>query len=118
MITTRFYYDSLNERNKKIYRAIYDGIKNYKSYVEVPGVELLNSTVGYIYHCVLWDNPFFFTIGEYAMQRAVTSDGKRIRITTLCDSNSEKIYREKIESVINEILKTVDCQVELTHFFI
>ena len=106
MITTRYYYNKLNDRDRKIYRAIYNGIKNYKPYVEVPGVELRNQTVGYIYHCVLWDNPFFFAIGEYAMQRAVTPDGKRIRITALCDANSEKVYRSRVESVINEILKT------------
>lgn len=106
MITTRFYYSLLSERDKKIYKAIYDGIKNYRPYVEVPDVSLSNTNVGYVYHSVLWDNPFFFAIGEYAMQKAVYDNGKKIKITALCDAHTEKMYRERVQAVINEILKT------------
>jgi len=115
MINTRYYYSGLSEKNKKIYRAIYDGIKNYKKTVEVPGVDLANQNVGYIYHCVLWDNPFFFTIGEYAMQKAVTHDRKRINITTLCDRYTEQERREQVEKVVNEILRTPGLN-EMTDF--
>lgn len=106
MITARYYYSILSENNKKIYKAIYEGIKNFRPYVEVPGVSLNNANVGYVYHCVLWDNPFFFAIGEYAMQQAVYDNGKKIKITALCDPNTEKVYREQVQAVINEILKT------------
>lgn len=106
MITARYYYSILSENNKKIYKAIYEGIKNFRPYVEVPGVALNNTNVGYVYHCVLWDNPFFFAIGEYAMQQAVYDNGKKIKITALCNPNTEKVYREQVQAVINEILKT------------
>lgn len=106
MITARYYYSKLSDNNQKIYKAIYEGIKNFRPYVEVPGVSLNNANVGYVYHCVLWDNPFFFAIGEYAMQQAVFDDGKKIKITALCDPNTEKLYREQVQAVINEILKT------------
>ena len=106
MITTRYYYSILSEQEKKIYKAIYDGIKNYKPYVEVPGIPLSNQSVGFVYHCVLWDNPYFFTVGEYAMQQAVSADGKRIKITTLCDARAEQRYRSEIQNIINTILKT------------
>ena len=105
MITTRYYYSRLNERDKKIYNAIYDGIMRYKSEVEVPGVNLSDSLVGKIYHCVLWDNPFIFSVGEYAMWHALSDDGKRIRMTTLCDNTSEKEFRRQIENTVNEFLK-------------
>lgn len=105
MITTRYYYSILSEQDKKIYRAIYDGIKNYRPYVEVPGISLSNVNVGFVYHCVLWDNPYFFAIGEYAMQQAVYDNGKKIKITALCNSHTEKIYRERVQKNINEILK-------------
>lgn len=104
MITTRYYYDRLNARDKKIYKAIYDGIMNYKSYVEVPGVDLSENNVGWIYHCVLWDNPFIFSVGEYAMWHALSSDKKKIKMTTLCDKNTEKAYRKQIEDEVNKIL--------------
>jgi len=106
MITSRYYYSQLSEKNKKIYKAIYDGIKNYQQYVEVPDVTLSDANVGFVYHCVLWDNPYFFAIGEYAMQQAVSSDGKKIKITSLCDAKTEKLYRDKVQTVINEILQT------------
>lgn len=104
MITTRFYYEQLSEKHKKIYIAIYDGIMNYKPYVEIPGANLHAHTVGWIYHCILWDNPFIFSVGEYAMWNAVSPDKTRINMTTLCDSASEKIYRKEIEDAVNKIL--------------
>lgn len=104
MITARYYYSKLSEQNKKIYKAIYEGIKNYRPYAEVPGITLSNASVSYVYHCVLWDNPFFFAIGEYAMQQAVYDNGKKIKITALCDPKTEKKYREQVQKVINEIL--------------
>ena len=110
MITTRYYYDKLNQKDKKIYKAIYDGIMHYKSYVEVPGVNLHEGTVGWIYHCVLWDNPFIFSVGEYAMWHAVNEDKSRIKMTTLCDTSSEKKYRKQIENKVNKILSVPGLQ--------
>lgn len=110
MITTRYYYDKLSQRDKKIYKAIYDGIMHYKPYVEVPGVNLHENTVGWIYHCVLWDNPFIFSVGEYAMWHAVSADKSRIKMTTLCDTSSEKKYRKQIEDEVNKILSAPGLQ--------
>lgn len=104
MITTRYYYEQLNRREKKIYKAIYDGIMQFKEFVEVPGVDLNENTVGWIYHCVLWDNPYIFTVGEYAMWHALDSSKKRIKMTVLCDANSEKLYRKELEDAVNRIL--------------
>lgn len=94
----------LTEKNKKIYSAIYDGIKMYKPYVEVPGIKLENRNVGFIYQCVLWDNPFFFAVGEYAMHQAVMVNEEKIKITTLCDPPTEQIYRNRVQDVVNKIL--------------
>lgn len=104
MITSRYYYDRLNERDKRIYKEIYNGIMHFKPYVEVPGADLSDNNVGWIYHCVLWDNPFIFFVGEYAMWHAVTTDRKRIKMTTLCDKHSERVYRKQIEDEVNKIL--------------
>lgn len=104
MITTRYYYDRLNQDEKKIYKAIYKGIMNFQEYVTVPGVTLNDNKVGWIYHYVLWDNPFIFSVGEYAMWNAVSPDNKQIRMTVLCDSETEKEYRRELESVVNQIL--------------
>lgn len=102
MIIDRYYFNKLNSDEKKIYSAIYNGIKDYKDYVEVPGVTLNNKVVGVVYYFLLLDNPFFFSIGEYAMQHAV--DGNRIKITSIFDKTREAIGRNKIEVEINEIL--------------
>ena len=110
MINTRYYYDRLNKQDKKIYKAVYDGIMQYKEYVEVPGVALTQNKVGWIYHCVLWDNPFIFSVGEYAMWHAVSSDMSRIKMTTLCDVSSEKRYRKQIEDAVNKILSAPGLQ--------
>ena len=104
MITTRYYYNQLNDRDKKIYKAIYDGIMRYKKYVEVPGVNLTENSVGWIYHCVLWDNPFIFSVGEYAMWHAVSNDKTKINMTTLCNSESEKKLRKQVEQAVNQIM--------------
>lgn len=110
MITTRYYYNRLSQRDKKIYKAIYEGIMNYKPYVEVPGVDLNENTVGWVYHCVLWDNPYIFSIGEYAMWHAVSGDKTRIKITTLCDAETEKKYRVQVQEIVNKILSVPGLQ--------
>jgi hypothetical protein len=104
MITTRYYYDKLNKRDKQIYKAIYDGIMKYEQYVEVPDIVLTEQKVGWIYHCVLWDNPYIFSIGEYAMWHAVDEDKTKIKITTLYNPEFEKSCREKVECEVNKIL--------------
>lgn len=88
---------------------------NYKPYVEVPGVNLHENTVGWIYHCVLWDNPFIFSVGEYAMWHAVSEDKSRIKMTTFCDISSEIKYRKKIEEEVNKILAVPGLQ-KMTDF--
>ena len=115
MITTRYYYNKLNIKDRKIYKAIYDGIMLYKQYVEIPGVVLNDSNVGWIYHCILWDNPFVFTVGEYAMWHAVSDDKTKIRMTTLCDANSEKRYRKQVENAVNQIMSVPGLK-QLTDF--
>ena len=104
MQNTRYYYNILNEDEKKIYKAIYDGILHYKNQVKVPDVSLSDQRVAYVYKAVLWDNPFFFSVGEHAMQKAVSQDKQSISITRLCDENTEKLYREKVQRVVNKIL--------------
>lgn len=104
MITDRYYYNRLNEREKKVYNAIYDGIMRYKPYAEVPDVNLNENLVGLMYHFVLWDNPFLFTVGEYAMLHALSPNGKRIKITTLCEQTTEKALRKRLEKEVNRIL--------------
>lgn len=110
MITARYYYEKLNDRDKEIYKAIYDGIMHYKQYVEVPGISLNENKVGWVYHSVLWDNPFIFSVGEYAMWHAVDEGGSRIKMTTLCDAASEKKYRKQIEDAVNTILSVPGLQ--------
>lgn len=110
MITTRYYYEKLNEREKKIYKAIYTGIMQYKQYVEVPEVNLHDNNVGWVYHCVLWDNPFIFSVGEYAMWHAVSDDKSKIKMTTLCDAETERKYRKQIEAEVNKILSAPGLQ--------
>lgn len=102
MIIDRYYFGKLNNDEKKIYLAIYNGIKEYREYVTVPGVQLSNKLVGLIYYFVLLDNPFFFSIGEYAMHHAV--DGDKIKITSLFSREEEEAGRKKIEIIINDIL--------------
>jgi len=104
MITARYYYNKLSQKDKKIYKAIYDGIMNYQPYVEVPGIDLNENKVGLIYQCILWDNPFIFSVGEYAMWHALSADKSRVNMTTLCDSTTEKKYRKEIENAVNQIL--------------
>lgn len=110
MITSRYYYGTLNQRDRKIYQAIYDGIMRYRAYVEVPGVSLNENLVGWIYHCVIMDNPFIFSVGEYAMWHALSEDKKRIKITVLCDPKTEKAYRKKVEDIVNQILSVPGLQ--------
>jgi len=102
MITDRYYFNKLNDEEKKIYLAIYNGIKEYREYVTVPGVSLNNKLVGVVYYFLLLDNPFFFSVGEYAMHHAV--DGDKIKITTLFSQKLEEEGRKKIEIIVNEIL--------------
>lgn len=104
MVTDRFYYKKMNERDRKIYKAIYDGIMHYKEFAEVPDVTLRKEIVGWIYHCVLWDNPFIFSVGEYAMWDALYDNDTKIKITTLCDAESEKVFRKQVENEVNSIL--------------
>ncbi len=115
MINTRYYYNKLNERDKTIYKAIYNGIMEYKEFVEIPGVQLNEHQVGRIYHNVLWDNPFIFSVGEYAMWHAVDKEKSRIKMTTLCDAASEKRYRTQIEDTVNQILSAPGLQ-EMSDF--
>lgn len=107
MKTSRYYYSKLSDADKAIYNAIYNGIKECKEFVKAPNAGVNNNKVGFIYRCVLWDNPYFFTIGEHAMQNALSADGKRIRITAFCDPLTAQERQKKVAAEINCILSAI-----------
>lgn len=104
----RDYYHSLNASGKKVYDAILTGIVECKEYVRIEGIKLSNELVGIIYHYILWDNPAIFCIGEYAMWRALGSDGKTVKITSLCGGKTDE---ESLRNdVLNEVKKVLNHQ--------
>ena len=116
MITMRYYYTGLSSKQRSIYKKIYDGIINYNEYVDVSDFpSLTNQAVGWIYHCILWDNPYIFSIGEYAIWNALSADKKRVKIVSLCDRVSEQSFRRQVEEAVNNILRDTRLQ-KMTDF--
>ena len=108
-IEWRDYYQSLSNPGKRVYDAILEGIVQCRDAVLVDDVKLTNEAVGVIYHYILWDNPAIFCIGEYAMWRAVTENGKHIKITSLCGSKEdETALRHEVLAEVKKILSRTD----------
>lgn len=106
-VSERSYYYDWAVPYRILYDAILKGIIDCRDHIDVPdGITPLdNNKVGAVYHCILWDNPAVFCIGEYAMWEALYDNGRKIKITSLYSPDSYiRNIRSQILSEVKKIL--------------
>lgn len=65
------YYNSLTDKAKPIYEAIYSGLENWQTEIKLPKHDISDKNVDIIYYEVLYDNPQFCYAGACTVDKTV-----------------------------------------------
>ena len=65
------FYNSLTDKAKPIYEAIYSGLENWQTEIKLPKHDISDKNVDIIYYEVLYDNPQFCYAGACTVDKTV-----------------------------------------------
>ena len=105
MIIDRYYYHQLNKREQAIYKAFYDGVKDFKDVIPVPvrGI-ITEETFNKVFHAITRDNPLIYYLNQTACYMARDAFGHNaICPKYFLEKKKVKEYNRKIESVVNKL---------------
>ncbi len=103
MIQDRYYYSSLNETERRIYRGFYNGFLNWEKEIVVPrkGVDLKRITD--IIQFINLDNPNLFYVKLFFYNYSYDDDTFTLLTDYFFDQNLTKKIEEKLLKIIAEI---------------
>lgn len=105
MIVDRYYYSKLNDREKALYRAFYDGLMEHKEIIPMPVKGKVSQKVANsIFRAITRDNPLIYHLNQSAFNIVHDSMGH----VAFCpqyfyDSDQVKDYNKKLQSKVNEL---------------
>ena len=106
MTLDRFYYMSLNEKNKATYRTIYSAIVSFSPSIDIGNVK--ETDIEEIIDGILLDNPhlFYVDLRGYAYYKSLL--GITLSFSYLCTKQEMNGIKEQIESKVKRFLDSVD----------
>ena len=109
MLTDRFYYNRLSNKEKTIYNELYKSIINLQPVAKVTGC-LTMPTVKNIIEAITNDNPhlYFFNQTEVRLQMSALSS--TVYLTYFFNKSEIALYNKKIEEAVNKIIKKLQLE--------
>lgn len=110
MIVDRYYYSQLNNTEKVIYKAFYNGVMEHKDVIPIPIKGMLSQQMfDKIYRAITNDNPLIYYLNQTMCSFATDGLGH----TAICPQyfySKEKVqeYNKKIEKTINKLASTLE----------
>lgn len=105
--TKKYYYQQLDDDQKKIYKIMYEGIKSRKECISFEGLTAYDWSVGTVFQLVRFENPqFFWMYDEYSWDTYEDEQGN-IRVNSIWPTYSYteqecKKMQSEIEKKIQE----------------
>lgn len=109
MLTDRFYYNRLSNKEKTIYNELYKSIINLQPVAKVTGC-LTMPTIKNIIEAITNDNPhlYFFNQTEVRLQMSALSS--TVYLTYFFNKSEIALYNKKIEEAVNKIIKKLQLE--------
>ena len=109
MITDRYYYNRLSNKEKTIYNELYKSIINLQPVAKVTGC-LTMPTVTRIIEAITNDNPhlYFFNQTEIRLQMSALSSN--IYLSYFFNKSEITSYNKKIEDAVNKIVRNLQLE--------
>lgn len=108
MNTYRFYYMTLDDEGKAVYKALYQGIIMHKTYVELPCSKefATRETIGKIINYICLDNPFIFWLNRLASK--ICYSQKMIMFSYIMDRAQDIKLRGEISKEVRRIIRDTE----------
>lgn len=107
MKNERYYYGILSDGEKRVYKAIYDGINRRALNIYVRA-DCPEYAVQDIYRKVLCDHPVFFFINQRVLKMGRLSDGYLLMPEYLYSINESRAINKEIKRVIARVMNRAD----------
>ena len=105
MIADRYYYQCLNDLEKKIYQTVYSGIKQHKSLIPIAVSGLPEESVNRIFYAVTADNPLFYYCNHSVMNIAQDQFGNIAFCPQYYFKEDQVLkHNSKIQQVVNQLI--------------
>ncbi|MDO5424066.1 MAG: transglutaminase domain-containing protein [Eubacteriales bacterium] len=105
MVADRYYYQCLNDVEKRVYQTVYAGIKQQKSLIPITVSGLAKESVNRIFHAVTADNPLFYYCNHSVMSIAQDQFGNM----AFCPQyyfKEDQVFEHniKIQQAVNQLI--------------
>ena len=105
MIADRYYYQCLNDLEKKISQTVYSGIKQHKSLIPIAVSGLPEESVNRIFYAVTADNPLFYYCNHSVMNIAQDQFGNIAFCPQYYFKEDQVLkHNSKIQQVVNQLI--------------
>ena len=105
MIADLYYYQCLNDLEKKIYQTVYSGIKQHKSLIPIAVSGLPEESVNRIFYAVTADNPLLYYCNHSVMNIAQDQFGNIAFCPQYYFKEDQVLkHNSKIQQVVNQLI--------------
>lgn len=103
MIADYYYYHQLDDREKSLYKAIYDAVTKYETRIVTNNAHYTQKDINKVYLAVLNDNPQFFYFDQRHLEYRWNQESVEFRLNYLLSEADcrkyAKIVNEKVEKI-------------------
>lgn len=107
MITDRYYYSRLTEKEKRIYTRLYKGVTLLEKRILIPE-PVEREAVRRIYQAITDDNPYLYYFNQSVLNTAVSDQAIIFMPQYFCTAEQIAIYNGRLNQIINQIIADLD----------
>ena len=107
MLTDRYYYNHLSDREKDIYTTLYKGVTALQKEIYYPST-VSKETVHRIFDAVAHDNPYLYYFNQTYLKFALSEYGIVFLPQYFCTHEQILTYNGRIQKCVNQIVCDLD----------
>lgn len=104
MIADYYHYNCLSEKNKKLYKAIYDGVIMHQDEISAPFFQYRQDDVLQVMDAITEDNPLLFYVDTRQMSIAQSKNGMFLIPEYYFDMDTCHLYLDKVKQYVASII--------------
>lgn len=107
MITDRYYYSRLTEKEKRIYVRLYQGVVALEKNILIPE-HVEHESVRKIYQAITDDNLYLYYFNQSVLNTAISDQAIILKPQYFCTAEQIATYNGRLNQIINRLIADLD----------
>lgn len=107
MITDRYYYSRLTEKEKYVYTRLYKGVVALEKNIFIP-IHVEQESIQRIYQAITDDNPYLYYFNQSVLNTAVSDQAMILMPQYFCTAEQIATYNGRLNQIINQMIADLD----------